>query len=788
MPSLNDILSQTTAIRHGTGFRVEKTVAEECSSMAGPRIPLSPSDASEAEKGTILVAVTDDKKKWKAIHPSLEGSQDWMMVRVKEGKGLEIRASRPHLLYSVFSTMIEEWKAMDVAAFAQGRILRPAFPNLRPVYDLFLTQHARSVRNFDRPAYFRQLARLGFSHAEVNGLAFPVPFEQGPKGELLHRFYTYCPALDQFVSSRLTKGFYDEDYLQANLNYLKTNAEYADKYGLTPGIVCFEPRSVPDELLMRYPVLRGARVDHPLRSFRPRFNLSIAHPVVREHYAEMIEKLLQQVPTLGYMSVWSNDSGAGFEYTSSLYVGRNGGGYVIREWKGDKEIAEAAALNLVRYLRTLRDAGRKVNPSFRTLIRLEPFWAEHDHIWKDLEDGLDVEVSSLQTKGWSLSYKHPKYPEVREIHQMAVYNRFTKEEVPLIGELKEKGVGTDVYFTPGIIWNHEPLIGVAFPWLVYDKIKDMADAGVETAAMLGGAVPESFAPYNINQELIRAFQQNPALNLESFLKEKATSWVGPELAGDLVRVWKHSDEAFRSFPIPIWIYAAWGVWYRLMVRPIVPNVEAIPEADRAYYEDFLLATTHNRTRVDFRYDVGFDLVDPAHAAFCVNVMDKDLFPEIARALALLEQMKKKAGRYEACITDQLDRMRALKSWYRTQRNVTQWVASVHGYLETKDKAEKRRHREALKSMVLDEIENAKDLLALWETSRTNWMIVSGVGETTFIYYSNFGDLVRRKIELMKGRENDEPYVDPDFQWRVPGLSHTAEPEQGRSILPGPIHA
>lgn len=789
MPHLLEVLKQSNAVFHGTGHRVEQTVAHEIRQWTGGRASVAPARGSDVPAGSVLAVVADDRKQWKSIHPDLQDGRDWMMVRIARGRGVEIRASRPHLLYSAFVAATEEWKDLDVAAFENGKILRPAFTNIRPVYDLFLNQHARSVRQFDRPAYFRQLARLGFSHAEVNGLAFPVPFEQGPKGELLHRFYTYCPALDQFVTSRLTKGYYDEDYLQANLNTLKTNAEYAEMYGLTPGIVCFEPRSVPDELLMRYPVLRGARVDHPLRSFRPRFNLSIAHPVVREHYAEMVENLLREVPKLGYMSVWSNDSGAGFEYTSSMYVGRNGGGYVIREWKGDKEIAEAAALNLVRYLRTLRDAGRTINPSFRTLIRLEPFWAEHEHIWRELEDGLDVEVSSLQTKGWGLSYKHPKYPEVREIHQMALYNRFTKEETPLMQELKKKGSGTDVYFTPGIIWNHEPIMGVAFPWLVYDKLKDMAAAGVETAAWLGGAVPESFVPYNINQELVRAFQKDPALDLASFLKQKAVEWAGPDHADTLVQVWKHSDEAFRSFPIPIWIYAGWGVWYRLMTRPIVPNIEAIPERDRAYYEDFLLATTHNRTRIDFRYDVGFDLVDPGHAAWCVNVMDRDLFPEIEKALALLNRMKDQAGSHAACAVDQLDRMRGLKSWYRTQRNVTQWVACVHGYLESKDKTERKRFRESLKAMVLDEIQNARELLELWETAKTNWMVVSGTGETTFIYYKNFGEQVKRKIELMKGHENDEPFVDPDFQWRVPGLHLPPREEAATaSFMPGPPHA
>jgi len=72
----------------------------------------------------------------------------------------------------------------------------------------------------------------------------------------------------------------------------------------------------------------------------------------------------------------------------------------------------------------------------------------------------------------------------------------------------------------------------------------------------------------------------------------------------------------------------------------------------------------------------------------------------------------------------------------------------------------------LREMVLDEIANTRDLLELWNTSTSKWMILSDVGETTFIYYKNFGELLSKKIDLMTGRENDDPYVDPDFQWRL----------------------
>lgn len=773
MATLRELISQVRRIEIApSGPLVEHTVAAEARATLAPTAEIARLPGMTASAGALRAAVADGSVKEKTIHPALAGKARWMLARVNKDRGIELLVSSPHLLYGLFRLAIEEWGSRDAGEFADGKIVVPAFPEMRPAYDLFLNQHARTVRWFDREEHFKKMARLGFSYAEVNGLAFPVPFETGPKGELLHRFYTYCPSLDQFVTSRLNTGIYDSDYLQANLNNLKTNAELAEKYGLIPGIVCFEPRSVPDELLQRYPVLRGARVDHPMRSFRPRFNLSIAHPVVREHYTEMMENLMREVPRLGYMSIWSNDSGAGFEYTSSLYVGRNGGGYVVREWLGAKDIAQSAALNLVRFLRVLRDAGRKINPKFRTLIRLEPFWEEHDYIWEELEDGLDVEVSSLQTKGWDLSYKHPKYSEVPQIHGTALYNRFVKKEQPLMKELRKKGSNTDVYFTPTIIWNHEPLIGIPFPSLVYDKLKDMAAQQVVTPAYMGGVTQQSFAPYNINEELVRAFQFNPDLDLRTFLRGKAAEWAGEESADDLETVWMLSDEAFRSFPLPVMIYSNWGVWYRLLIRPIIPNIEAVPEAERKYYEDFLLATTHNRTRVDFRYDVGFDLIQPERAWKALKHMDDDLFPAMDKALQLLEGMlaRAKSDRARACLQDQYDRMRALRCWYRTQRSVTAWIAGVHTYLESKDNKTKKECRKLLHDMVLDEIENTRDLLNLWETSKTNWMIVSAAGETTFIYYKNIGELMKRKIQLMTGHEDDEPYVDSNFQWRVPGYT------------------
>ena len=111
----------------------------------------------------------------------------------------------------------------------------------------------------------RRLAESGFTHVEVNALAYPMGLETGPKGEVYPMFYTYCPALDQFVYSSPEQGASTRSTTcRRTWRVLKRNAALARKYGLVPGLLCFEPRSVPEEFFARYPMLRGAARRSPV--------------------------------------------------------------------------------------------------------------------------------------------------------------------------------------------------------------------------------------------------------------------------------------------------------------------------------------------------------------------------------------------------------------------------------------------------------------------------------------------------------------------------------------------
>jgi len=745
--TVREALQRTTEIRYpADGPPVGRTVAEALQAELAPQaraIAGSPQFTPHSafriphSDGVLYILIAEEDPD--PLPEGVDGDRDWMFFRMGPSGGGVLTASAAHLLYALYSRAKEDWLDEDVARFESGEAFSALF---RWCPSASLTGEIALIgRGFDRERYVRECARLGCSHLAVNGLATLFTPEPWTEGEVYPVFYRHGPALDQFVSSRLNKGIYPEDYLHANLTVLKRNVELAVRYGMSPGLWCVEPRSVPEELFRRYPMLRGARVDHPFRSFRPRYNLSTVHPVVQEHYAELMRNLLEEVPELGYMMVASNDSGAGFEHTRNMYAGRNGGAYLIREWKSDEEVAEAAGGNVIRFLQVLRNAAEEVHPGFRVVFGVGCVAPERHVVWRGFGEGIDP-ADSLASL--------PKEERVN---------------------LEERG--SMAHVSAPITAGFNPLIGIPSPWLTYENLECLVQEDIDVLVTAGEVAEPSMAPWCVNQEVWRAAHLSGPADVDEVVAAAARRWVGPDLADRLIEAWRGADAAVRAYSPRLFLWADYGfVPYRLWVRPLIPDIEQVSEEDRAYYEAFMLSVPNNPTRVDLSRDILFDLNSPEEALEIVRAMDACVWEPLDGAIRILSETAASIPQEEPArevFVDQRDRLRALRCWLRTQRSTAAWIAGVPGYLKAQDETVRTERRQLLREMVEQEIENTRDFLELWETSSVHFMVVSTEGENTFMYGENFGDLLRRRIELMEGRGDDEPYIDLDFMWRVPGM-------------------
>lgn len=727
------------------GPPVLATIANSLRNELAPHARVTPVEAGAPpiQGGAIRLSLQGDG----FADAPVEDPPHWSYIRIADGNG-QLTATAPHLLYAQYARLRDEWSHLDASALASGRLSRATFSVVAGRDELLIGRYGFAkhrtgiVDDTDIEATFAELARQGCSHVVVNEVASRFGYERGPHGEIYYRFYDYLPDIDQYVETKLNAGTYPAEHLQANLARLRFLAQTATRYGLTPGFYAAHPRSVPESLLQRYPWLRGARIDHTFRSYAPRYNLTVAHPVVRWHYGELIQRLLRQVPEIGFLKTLLNDSGSGFEYTASLYPGRNGGPYVVREWRPDDEIAQKAAGNVIRYWRGLRDAARQVNPDFVLIAGLKNIAEEQGPILDGMDAGIDLQAESQRG-----DVEDPEWTST-------------------LAALRSKGSQA---WTETRAKNAY-LLGIPSPWVTAARIQHMADTGFDHVDIYCDAV--YLAPFDPNRHVIGAFQSHDddGIDVDATVSRCARLWAGED-ADRLVDAWRAVDRAVAALP-DIGQYAWLGfTWYRFWARPFVPDMSRIPEADRVPYEEMMLTIFNNPHNIDFGADALWTILDVEQCDRLLPGFD-DVWPALADALRIVEAQA--TDEAAPVWPDLRDRLLAFGCYAETLRNICGWVAGVHGFLQASNESERERRRTQVRDTCARELDNARRLLALWERSDVDFMPLMAHGETTHHYGLNLGELQRHRIRLMEQYGDAEPAIDPDYMWRMPPGSSVTE--------------
>jgi hypothetical protein len=88
-------------------------------------------------------------------------------------------------------------------------------------------------------------------------------------------------------------------------------------------------------------------------------------------------------------------------------------------------------------------------------------------------------------------------------------------------------------------------------------------------------------------------------------------------------------------------------------------------------------------------------------------------------------------------------------------------------MNTTEATGKLKYKSAMQEMMLLEIANSEQLIKLFRTG-IEFIALTDQGETPLMYGVNLPELLAKRIALMKGHMNDDPFIDGNYIERMAG--------------------
>ena len=506
------------------------------------------------------------------------------------------------------------------------------------------------------------------------------------------------------------KEFLPQDHIAECFNLFKARCDILKEVGLKPALFSNEPFWLPEEVYRAHPDWRGARCDHPRRSRKPYHSPCVDNPEVLAMYKYAVKVLCQETG-LDYLQFMSNDSGGGLCWSTGTYVGPNG-----PESCRNRSMADRVA----GFVDALTEGGK--------------------------EAGVDIVVHfnsdiPFKAKEIGVATACPKLKDNQIVNTMN-----NKNEV-VVASIVDLGY-------PG-----RPVKKLPEP-VTFAKFARIAQDCSEPITMFG--FPRS--DFDECWEIYRQTQlQQPKSIADCFkvLQDAATTIVGDKLAGRLVDMWYHIDEAFTHLDHTGLDLIMYGCQHQRWInRPFVLFPTELAEEDRAYYRKFQFQAQKEENTYDLLDMQGIEGVRGFTATFMLGeTLQKAircLQQAIGEAAYLLEQTGDK--RFDMLRR----RMIAEKCFFKNIIHAAKFQELVDRTdFETEPRNELRwptrndGRIEEFQNITRAEIDNMYELISvLGDDLEEIILCTTPEEEDIFRYSTNFIDQLRRKAEIMLEHMND----------------------------------
>lgn len=589
------------------------------------------------------------------------------------------------------------------------------------------------------------LAEAGVTHVQINHLPDLMHPEQlAQPGNVYLAFANFGPPLDLYVSSQYNHGLWPEMYLDRNQSCLKRFAAAARKHGIKPILYLCEPRFAPERFFQKNPTLRGPRVDNPTCSTTPLFALCTDMPEVKQHYREMMEKMLELVPDLAAVSIFTSDSGSGFDYNPHSYSGSNGAGF-NRGIPLEKRVSN--------FLGLLLEEGRKKSSGFEV------------HLTSGFDPEMRAKILSIVPKGvvgsvnglydWEGGLEEhwgyhqavwapggPKW-NIRNLDRKAAYKERFEDMKERLAASTAKGEKPLVHAELPTTDYPRPLRYTPQPFEVISIMKAYAKLGIKRMTAWGVISPKELVPHDVNLAAFRAINENISAKPDTIVRGIAVSWAGEKYADVLLNAWKECD--FAHCRRPNWVC---GINKILFPGPMVPDLTVLKPEEQSYYKTIAIADLERIQGVGSF--IPFEADERNRDYVLDKIYDKETLPGLEHAASLLEKAARTASPKAATVLKkQAEHIRFAWLFQRTHRN---WYESGQHLVQSVGANPRRQFAQ----IVDDEISVTREMIKLLDGRVAHFIRSYPSDNMTYEFGDGLVGQLRTRIEVMQRHREDKP--------------------------------
>lgn len=350
------------------------------------------------------------------------------------------------------------------------------------------------------------------------------------------------PGLLKIAIPEALKRYIPPAHADRVMKILEERSAVLRQLGLKAAISCFDPSMLPEQVFADHPLWRGPRVDHPARARHPRWAPSIDHPEVLALYREAMTILLKRCPGIEVVSITTNDSGVGLDWSSGTYAGKLG----------------------------------------NTLYRGRPMEARLEGFFSALRAAATDAGATLD-----LAIKWTREPDARRIAAklspgMAIENFEGPKATPF-----QSAVGFEEFY-----WSpYHPVIGIPQPRRVLEGLVAAARRPAPRLVLNFGDRMNRDLYFDLFDRFQAAANQ-PRTELEqlAFLREFAVARAGADKADRLLELWQNVHESAPNLEMLNsggYLTDLGPVQQRWLTRPFVPFPEELKPEEKAHYRKFL---------------------------------------------------------------------------------------------------------------------------------------------------------------------------------------------------------